>query len=75
MNEMAELIYDRNQAVIASFFEDDRYGDDEFIDELVDVIDESGDTVRSRLRELVPEYDSHCVPDERPPVPRKAHAK
>jgi len=45
------------------------------IDELVDVIDESSDTVRSRLRELVPEYDSHCVPDERPPVPRKAHAK
>jgi hypothetical protein len=45
------------------------------IDELVDVIDESGDAVRSRLRELVPEYDSHCVPDERPPVPRKAHAK
>ena len=45
------------------------------IDGLVDVIDEREDVVRSRLRELVPEYASHCGPDERPPVPRKAHAK
>ena len=38
MNEMAEMIYDRNQETISSFFEDERYGDDEFIDELVDDI-------------------------------------
>lgn len=38
MTELAELIYDRNQDIIASFFEDERYGEDEFIDELVDDI-------------------------------------
>ena len=38
MNELAEMIYDRNQSVIASFFEDERYGEDEFLDELVDDI-------------------------------------
>ena len=38
MNELAEMIYDRNQETIASFFEDERYGEDEFIDELVDDI-------------------------------------
>ena len=35
---IAEILYERNQETMASFFEDERYGEDEFIDELVDDI-------------------------------------
>jgi len=45
------------------------------IDELVDVLEESADAVRSRMRELVPEYGRHCGDDEIQSAPRKAHAK
>ena len=45
------------------------------IDELANVIDETPDVVKSRLRELVAEYGSHATegPDTAPI--RKAHAK
>ena len=35
---IAEIIYERNRETIASFLEDERYGEDEFLDELVDDI-------------------------------------
>jgi FlaA1/EpsC-like NDP-sugar epimerase len=45
------------------------------IDELVDMLDESPDAVRGRMRELVPEYGGQRAGDEMPASFRKTHAK
>ena len=45
------------------------------IDELVEVVGESADVVRSRMRAVVPEYGSQCGAEEMQALPRKVHAK
>lgn len=72
MERLAEEIYDRNQVVMASFFEDERYGNDELVDELVDdilsaIYAEEGEEYSIEVDELLREhimngYDLECSP-------------
>ena len=61
MEKLAEEIYDRNQDIISSFFEDERYGNEDEHPELIDdilsaIYAEEGDEYSIEVDDLLREH-------------------